>query len=111
MDALLVLGRELVLLPFRVQRGERVLPPPDDDSPDEGEGSGDDQDRSEDSKTSPHLALQRLECTLGCAPAACADADDRGAEHSSERSAWRQLRGGRVRRGSAYRQRRQLARR
>ena len=53
-DLVLELLRELVLLPVRVEAGERVLPAPDDDDPDQGENTDDGEDDSRDSSKSAH---------------------------------------------------------
>src|SRR5919201_416032 len=54
LEAMPVLSRQLVLAPLRVEGGERVLPLPHDDRPDERERAGDDQDRSKDAGPAAH---------------------------------------------------------
>src|SRR5207248_9357931 len=48
--ALVVLRCELVLLPRRVERGERVLPLPDEKGPEQGEDPGGGQDSAENAQ-------------------------------------------------------------
>ena len=52
----LVAVREPVLLDVRVDRGERVLPLPDDDDPRQREHARDDQQHAEDAAGEPHYA-------------------------------------------------------
>src|SRR5205085_12346937 len=54
---LLVLRLQLVLLPRRVERGERVLPLPDEQRPDEREQARSGQDGSEDAYVTPQVSL------------------------------------------------------
>src|SRR5205807_4930577 len=53
-EALVVARGEAVLLPAGVERGERVLPLPDDDDPDQGQHATDDHERAEDAEGAPH---------------------------------------------------------
>jgi hypothetical protein len=78
---------ELVLLPVRIERGDRVLPPPDDHHPGDAQDAGDDQHRPERSCEPSHLSR----VTRGAAPRirqlarlACGVAPARSGEPSLE---------------------------
>src|SRR5437016_2343166 len=54
-EAVLIAARELVLLPMGVERGERVLPLPDDHHPDEDQRACHGQSRARDSHDASHI--------------------------------------------------------
>src|SRR5438477_8316851 len=54
-ESFLVALRQLMLLPVRVEGGERVLPAPDDADPDQRERAGDDQAGPGDSGYTLHV--------------------------------------------------------
>src|SRR5256885_17038863 len=64
-EALVVARREAVLRPACVERGERVLPLPDDDDPEQGQHAAEDHERAEDPRGSSHLSPNVRRTTAG----------------------------------------------